>query len=72
MVMSKSFTLTVDGKSYKVDVPSPGMISVDGNVFPIEITGNGVKVNGSNLVSSLSEGFAIVAGKLYETELKTE
>ena len=71
-MVSKSFTLDVDGKTYQVDVPSPGMISIDGNVFPIEITDNGVKVGGEALVAALSEGFAIVGGKLYETEWKIE
>jgi hypothetical protein len=71
-MVNKSFTLSVDGKTYQVDVPGPGMISIDGNVFPIEMTGNGVKVGDEALVASLSQGFAIVGGKLYETEWKTE
>ncbi len=70
MVNSKSFSLNIDGKDYQVDVPSPGMISIDGNVFAIEITANGVKVGDDTFSASLSDGFAIVAGKLYETEWK--
>lgn len=71
-MINKSFALTVDGKTYQVDVPGPGMISVDGNVFQIEMDAKGVKVNGETVVASLSEGFAIVGGKLYETGWKTE
>jgi hypothetical protein len=71
-MVSKSFTLDVDGKTYQVDVPGPGMISVDGNVFSIEITANGVQVGDEVCVASLSEGFAIVNGKLYETEWNAE
>ena len=71
-MVNKSFTLNVDGKTYQVDVPGPSMISIDGNVFQIEMTEKGVKVNGEALVASLSEGFAIVGGKLYETGWKTE
>ncbi|MBN1640602.1 MAG: hypothetical protein JXA09_05140 [Anaerolineae bacterium] len=70
--MSKSFALTVDGKTYQVEVIRPGVISVDGNVFDIERTGNGVTVDGQALVARLSTGFAIVGGKLYETEWETK
>ena len=71
-MVSKSFTLDIDGKTYQVDVPGPGMISIDGNVFQIEMVGNGVKVDDEAMIASLSEGFAIVGGKLYEVEWKTE
>lgn len=71
-MVSKSFALTVDGKTYQVEVIRPGVISVDGNVFDIERTGNGVTVDGQALVARLSTGFAIVGGKLYETEWETK
>ncbi len=67
-MVSKSLALTVDGRTYQVEVIRPGMISVDGNVFNIERTGNGVTVDGEALVARMSEGFSIVGGKLYETE----
>ena len=38
-----SFALTIDGKTYQVEVLRPGMISIDGNVFTVEMTENGVK-----------------------------
>ena len=63
-----SFALTIDGKTYQVQVLRPGTISVDGNVFNVEKTDNGVRVNDEGYVGSLSEGFAIIGGKLYETE----
>jgi len=69
---SKSFKLTVDGKTYQVDIPAPGMISVDGNVFKIQMDPKGVQVNDKLLVSSLSKDFAVVGGKLYETSWKVE
>lgn len=69
---SKSFKLTVDGKAYQVDIPGPGMISVDGNVFKIAIDPKGIQVNDKLLVSSLSQDFAIVGGKLYEVSWKIE
>lgn len=71
-MVNKSFTLTVDGKTYQVNVPGPGMIAVDGNVFQIEMTPTGVKVNDKALVCSLSQDFAVVAGKLYETTWETK
>jgi len=67
-VVKKSFTLDIDGKKYNVKVLRPGVISVDGNVFNVEVTENGVSVDGEPYVASLSDGFAIVGGKLYETE----
>ncbi len=71
-MVNKSFALTVDGKTYQVNVPGPGMIAVDGNVFQIEMTANGVKVDDKAMVCSLSQDFAIVAGKLYAAGWKTE
>jgi hypothetical protein len=67
-MVSKSFALTVDNRTYQVEVVRPGVISVDGHVFNIERTANGVSVDGEALVARMSEGFAIVGGKLYETE----
>ena len=67
-MVKKSFALTVDGKTYQVEVLRPGVISVDGNVFNVEPDEKGVRVNDESFVASLSEGFAIVGGKLYETE----
>jgi hypothetical protein len=67
-MVSKSFTLTIDGKSYQVEVVRPGVIAVDGNIFNVEKTPNGVTVDGEPMVGSMSEGFAVVGGKLYETE----
>jgi hypothetical protein len=63
-----SFALTIDDKTYQVQVLRPGTISIDGNVFNVEKTKNGVKVGDETFVGSLSEGFAIIGGKLYETE----
>ena len=63
-----SFALTIDDKTYQVQVLRPGTISIDGSVYTVEKTDNGVKVNDESFVGSLSEGFAIIGGKLYETE----
>lgn len=71
-MVKKSLSLNVDGKTYQVEVLRPGMISVDGNVFTVEMIEDGVIVNGEGLVASLSDDFAIVGGKLYETEWKVE
>jgi hypothetical protein len=67
-MVKKSFELVVDGKAYSVEVVRPGVISVDGNVYNVEVTDNGVTVEGESYAGSLSEGFAIVGGKLYEAE----
>jgi hypothetical protein len=67
-MVKKSFALTIDGKTYQVEVLRPGVISVDGNVFNVEIEDNGVRVDDASFVASLSDDFAIVGGKLYETE----
>jgi hypothetical protein len=67
-MVKKSFALTVDGKTYQVEVLGPGRISVDGNVYTVELDDKGVRVNDEAVTASLSEGFAIVGGKLYETE----
>ena len=65
-----SLALTIDGKTYQVQVLRPGTLSIDGNVYTVEKTENGVKVGDETFVGSLSEGFAIIGGKLYETEWK--
>ena len=67
-MVSKSLTLTIDGRTYQVEVLRPGVLSIDGQVVNVEITDQGVAVEGEPLVASLSEGFAIVVGKLYEAE----
>ena len=64
----RSFALTIDDKTYQVQVLRPGTISIDGQVYSVEKTENGVKVGDETFVGSLSEGFAIIGGKLYETE----
>jgi hypothetical protein len=66
--MVKSFALTIDGQTYQVEILRPGVISVDGNVFRVERIAKGVTVDGTPMVGSMSEGFAVVGGKLYETE----
>jgi hypothetical protein len=66
--MVKSFVVTIDGMTYRAEIVRPGVISVDGNVFQVEKTDRGVTVDGTPMVGSLSEGFAVVGGKLYETE----
>jgi hypothetical protein len=67
---SKAFELTIDGKTYEVQVLRPGVISVDGNVFNVELTSNGVKVDDESFVASMCTDFGIVGGKLYEAEWK--
>ena len=67
-MVKKSFALVVDGKTYQVKVLRAGVISVDGQVYDVAVNDDGVQVNGDVLAASLSEGFAIVSGKLYETE----
>jgi hypothetical protein len=62
----------VDGKTYQVEVVRSGTISVDGNVFNVEVDEQGVLVDDERLISSLSAGFAVVGGKLYETEWVVE
>jgi len=71
-MVNKSFELVVDGKSYSVEVVRPGVISVDGHVYNVETTDKGVTVEDESYAASLSDGFAIVSGKLYETEWKTK
>lgn len=66
--MVKSFVLTIDGTTYRAEIVRPGVIAVDGNVFHVEKTDRGVSVDGTPMVGSLSEGVAVVGGKLYETE----
>ena len=70
-MVKKSLSLNIDGRTYQVEVLRPGVLSVDGQIVNVEITDNGVSVEGEPLVASLSEGFAIVGGKLYETEWET-
>lgn len=67
-MVGKAFSLTIDGKTYNVQVLQPGVISIDGQVIPVEVNGKQVDVNGASMVASLSEGFAVVGGKLYEIE----
>jgi hypothetical protein len=71
-MVKKSFSLRVDNQDYQVEVLRPGVISVNGNVFNVEVAGKGVTVDDQELVASLSEDFAIVGGKLYETEWSVE
>ena len=73
---TRVFELGIDGKIYQVQVLRPGVIAIDGNVFNVETTPNGVKVDNELLVASIyadarqSEGLSIVGGKLYETKGK--
>ena len=69
---SKAFELTIDGKTYQVQVLRPGVISVDGNVFNVKMTPNGVTVEDESFVASMCTDFGIVGGKLYETEWKVQ
>lgn len=75
---TRAFELEIDAKTYQVQVLRPGVISVDGNVFNVEITPNGVKVDNELFVASMytdapqSGGLSIVGGKLYETEWKSK
>ena len=71
-MVKRSLALTIDGKVYQVEILRPGVISVDGQVFNVETTEDAVVVNEEQVVASLSGGFAIVGGKLYETEWKVE
>ena len=71
-MVKKAFELTIDGKTYQVQVLRPGTISVDGNVYSVEVSEDGVRINGEALVASLSEEFAIVGGKLYGTAWSAE
>jgi hypothetical protein len=70
--MVKSFVLTIDGKTYQVEILRPGVIAVDGSVFHVGKTDRGVTVDGTPMVGSMSEGFAVVAGKLYETQWQSK
>ena len=69
---ARAFELTIDGKSYQVQILRPGVISVDGNVFNIEMLDNGVKVDDGSFVASMYGDIGIVGGKLYETEWKIQ
>jgi hypothetical protein len=77
MSAATGFDLTIDGRTYRVEVlrrpdgQRPGVISVDGNVYNVERTEDGVKVDDESFVASLCADFGIVNGKLYETEWKT-
>jgi hypothetical protein len=68
--MVKSFTLNIDGRTYQVEAIRPGVLAIDGAVVQVEISENGVQVDGEPMVAALSEEFAIVGGKLYETDWK--
>ena len=48
------------------------MIAIDGNVFNVEMTSNGVKVDDESFVASMCTDFGIVGGKLYEAEWKVQ
>lgn len=69
--MVKSFTLDVDGKTYQVEVIRPGVLAIDGNVVQVEITEQGAQIDDEAIAATLSEGFAIVSGKLYEIDWQT-
>lgn len=82
---ARAFQLVIDGKTYQVQVLRPGVIAVDGNVFNVQVTPNGVKVGNELFVASIGcslsgcsdagqsgEGLSIVGGKLYETEWKVQ
>ena len=71
-MVKRAFKLTIDGKTYQVSVLHSGAISIDDNIFAVEMEEKGVRINGEPLTASLSEGFAIVGGKLYETEWEVE
>ena len=71
-MVKRSFSLTIDGKTYRVEVVKPGMIAVDGNIFNVEVAPKGVRVNGNLLPSSLTADVAVVAGKLYETQWRVD
>ena len=67
-MVKRSFSLVVDDKTYQVEVLRPGVIAIDGNVYNVEVSERGVFVNDESFTASLSEDFATVGGKLYETE----
>ena len=67
-MVKKSFALTVDCKTYAVELLRPGVIAIDGEVFSVGVNGKGVTVDDDLLSASLSEDFAVVQGKLYEVE----
>jgi hypothetical protein len=67
---ARRFQLTIDERTYDVQIVRPGVISVDGNLFNVERLANGVKVDEESFVASMCTDFAIVGGKLYETEWK--
>jgi hypothetical protein len=71
-MVSKSLSLTIDGKTYQVEVIKPGVIAVDGNVFNVEVDGKRVRVDDQELTASLSDDVAVVSGNLYETEWKAD
>lgn len=69
--MVKSFTLNVDGKTYQVQAIRPGVLSIDGNVVQVKITEQGAQIDDESMAATLSEGFAIVSGKLYAIDWQT-
>ena len=66
------FELTIDGKRYQVQIVRPGMIAVDGNVFNVEMTSDGVKVDNELFVASVGTDLSTVGGRLYKTEWKVQ
>jgi len=71
-MVKKSLSLTIDGRTYQVEVLRPGVISVDGSIYSVEMNEKGVVVNDQLMVASLSGGLAIVDGKLFETTWNVE
>lgn len=71
-MVKRSFTLTVDCKTYSVELLRPGVLAIDGEVFNVDVNGKGVTVDDDLLSASLSEDFAVVQGKLHEVEWETK
>jgi hypothetical protein len=71
-MVGRSFSLTVEGRTYEVEIIRPGVISVDGNVFNVEVEDGKVRVGDETFVASLSKDFAVVGGRLYDTEWKVD
>ena len=45
-MVKKSFSLNVDGRIYQIRVLRPGVLSIDGQIVNVEMTDNGVSVEG--------------------------
>ena len=71
-MVTKSFTLNIDGRTYQVEAVRPGVLAIDGHIVNVQVTEQGVSIDGEPLVASMSDGFAIVGGKLYEAEWETK